>query len=214
MYHLIQNESFANRRTGATGSDFNANYPNLQAHTQVNPVPPATTEGSLFTAQFKRMQQQQQEANERKKKLDALVQAKRAERQLGRQNEAPPVLALTHEMQGEKSKNTENDAEEQLDWADETGNEIVLQRGAQPLPALEQVAQALEKHKKGREGEGEDVELLKLTVLASLKAPKQGQAGKMTVADLMPSGQTSETGQVDPNMVANLPDRQNCAEFF
>ena len=104
--------------------------------------------------------------------------------------------------------------EEGNNWEDEQVVHPVQLFQANNRPALEQVADALEKHRRQHVPEGEEVELLKQVIPAELTAPKQVPAAKMTVAELMPSGQSLETGQVDPQMIANLPNRQNCAEFF
>ena len=198
----MQNEQYANRPQAQPDLNNNA-FPNLQAHTEQAPPPTAASNQEAMDIQFKRLQQQQQAAADRQKKLDALVQAKRAERQA---NKTPTQNTETgQENKGEKEKNaTEEDNED--DWETEQVVHPVQLFQAQNRPALEQVADALEKHRKQHVAEGEEVELLKQVIPAELTAPKQAPAAKMTVSELMPSGQSLETGQVDPQMIANLPN--------
>ena len=197
-----QNEIYANKAKkdlNNNNSTDNTNaFPNLQAHNDSTPAPTTTTNTEAMNEQFERLKQQQKAAEERQKKLDALVQAKRTERQAAK----APVLSLLA-----TDEQDDQDSEES-----EVNHPVQVYHEAKP--AMEQVAEALQKHRQQHVGEGENVELLKLTVPASLTAPKQAPAAKMTVAELMPSGQAAETGSIDPKMIANLPNRQNCAEFF
>ena len=102
----LQNAQFANRSQTQPQPqpDLNNNaFPNLQAHSDQTPTPTAASNQEAMNIQFKRLQQQQQAAAERQKKLDALVQAKRAERQATR---TPSQNTGTdQENKGEKEKN-------------------------------------------------------------------------------------------------------------
>ena len=226
--NFSQNDKCQGGTASSAPSDFSGNaYPNLQAHADNTPPPNPSTTRQAMEAQIERVRLQKEQAEARQKKLDELVKEKRAQRQpeaeapiLSMRSIAPGRMlspmrssAPNSPIRGEKEKNTQPESDED-DWAkdlEEENHPVVL---ANNLPALEQVAEALENHRKTHVGEGEEVELLKQKIPAELVAPKQQPAAKLTIADLMPRGQTQQTGQVNPKMIANLPHRENCAEFI
>ena len=81
---------------------------------------------------------------------------------------------------------------------------------------MDQVAQAVELHRRQHvQKEGGDVETIKLTIPdGAHKVQPLGPAPQLKIRDLMPKGQAAQTGKLNPEMVANMPDKTNCAEFF
>ena len=93
---------------------------------------------------------------------------------------------------------------------------VLSQRSTQPLAALDQVAQAIEKYRKQYvQEEGDDIETLGIMIPdAADRVELLGPAPQIKIKDLMPQGQSNQTGKINPNQIANMSTRKNCAEFF
>ena len=87
---------------------------------------------------------------------------------------------------------------------------------SKPVAALDQVAKAVKKTRKQHiQEEGGDYENLQITIPdAADRVTPLGPAPKIKIKDLMPKGHANQTGKLNPNQVANMPNRANCAEFF
>ena len=107
-------------------------------------------------------------------------------------------------------------------WANELEDEatnhplVVAANAARTVAALDQVAQAVEKHRRQHmQEEGEEVETLQIMIPDAADQVKPlGPAPKIKIKDLMPKGQANQTGKLNPDQFANLPNKANCAEFF
>ena len=198
-------------------------FPNLSAGTTNKQ--PARTNVAHMTEQFQRLKQQQEAVEARQRELDAL-RAKHNEAQ------RPPVQAIPGPSSGhggEKEKEVpeqpDQDLNESMDSVDEWANQLEAEETntittvalhSSATPAMDQVAQAVEVHRRQHvQKEGGDVETIKLTIPdGAHKVQPLGPAPQLKIKDLMPKGQASQTGKLNPEMVANMPNKTNCAEFF
>ena len=141
--YLLQNDKYKQGENSAPEFNNNA-YPNLQAHASKNPPPTSTTTQQAMDIQFERLRQQKEQAEARQRKLNELVNEKRAQRQADsktarttRDTEVP-ILSMTRSLapghllsplhtsgpssptqapRGEKEKTPTHDSDD--DWAND-----------------------------------------------------------------------------------------------